>query len=378
VKILERNSGEARETRKEDLAGITRICDYFDEIAVVERACGSLDFAPPMQPLHNFEAMVKNTSKAIFIGAVSRENARLMIDMARAVAGGDAQLRARPFLNLFVCPVSPLSMGKDGCEITIEAARAGIGVAVIPMALAGATSVVTLAGTVVNHNCEVLATLVLAQLAAKGTRFFYCSMSTIMDLKHMIATTGAPEHPLIGAAATKMANLYGLPIWIGAGVSDSKLPDAQSGYEFGIGTLLGALAGANIIYGAGALESCLLIDYAKLVMDCETLGFIRRMLDGMRVDDDTLAFDIISGKGPKGDFLREKHTFSHMREQTPTKVFDRFTRDTWIKNGAKRADETAYARADEILKEHHAAPLPEGADEAMAKIIANRTKELGL
>jgi trimethylamine--corrinoid protein Co-methyltransferase len=224
----------------------------------------------------------------------------------------------------------------------------------------------------------VLASLVLAQLAAKGARFCYCSMSTIMDLRHMIGATGAPEHPLIGSIIVKLAAYYGLPSWIGGGVSDSKLPDAQSGYEYGIGTLLGALAGANIIYGAGALESCLLIDYAKLVMDCEALSYIRRILDGVRVDDHTLAVDAIAAVGPKNNFLGEVHTLDFMREQVAVNVFDRGNRSKWELDGARTTADTAYARARELLAEHRPEPLPAGAAEAIAKLIADREKALGL
>ncbi|MDR1797419.1 MAG: trimethylamine methyltransferase family protein [Clostridiales Family XIII bacterium] len=378
VKILDPGTGEARDTTKEDLGRITRIADYFPEIAVVERACGSLDKPASVQALHNLEVMVLNTGKPIFIGAMNGVNAGLMIEMARAVCGGDEALRARPFLNFFICPVSPLALGRDCCDIAMEAGRAGVGVATIPMPLAGATAPVTLAGTVVDHNCEALSSLVLHQLAGKGAPFFYCSMSTIMDLRHMIASTGAPEHPLMGAATVRMAAYYGLPSWIGAGISDSKLPDAQTGYEFGIGTLLGALAGVNVIYGAGALESGLLTDYAKLVMDCEALTFVRRVLDGLRVDEEEIALELIQSKGPLTDFLREKHTFRHMREQVPVTVFDRQSRDTWLADGGRRAEEKAYARAQEILQEHEAPPVPEAAREAMARIIAGRERALGL
>ncbi|MDR1797377.1 MAG: trimethylamine methyltransferase family protein [Clostridiales Family XIII bacterium] len=374
VKIIDPATKEVRATRKEDVAGITKVCDFFDEIAVVERACGSLDLPAAVQPAHNFDAMVRSTSKAIFLAAVNRENAETIVEMAQAVAGGEGKLRERPFLNFFVCPVSPLILGQGCCDVAITAARAGVGVATIPMSLSGATSVATLAGVVAQHNAEVLATLALTQLAAKGTRFFYCSMTTIMDLKYMIPATGAPEHSLIGGAVVKMAQHYGLPSWIGGGVSDSKLPDAQAGYEYALGALFGALSGASITYGAGALESCLLIDYAKLVMDCESLGFIRRLLAGIAVDDETLALDLILRKGPKVDFIMEDHTLDHMHEQTPVRAFSRIPRDSWAQKGALPADEAAYLRAAEILKTHEVEPLPDGVAGKLDSILASRLK----
>lgn len=378
VKIIDPDTREIRDCVKEDLAGITKVCDYMEEIAVVERACGSLDYPSEVQPLHNLEAMMKNTSKAIFIGAVNGVNSRKMIEMACIASGGEEAFRARPFLNIFVCPTSPLRLGKECAAQIIEAARRGAGIAIIPMALAGATSVVTLAGTVVSHNAEVLAAIMLAQMVQKGARCTYCSMSTIMDLKHMIAATGSPEQSMISAATVKMAQYYHLPSWIGAGLSDSMLPDAQAGCEFGINALNGALSGANIVYGAGSLEAALTIDYAKLVLDCEGMNYIRKVLDGIEVTKETLALDLIHKVGPGGEFLYQKHTFDHMRAHSQVDVFTRSTRSVWAAAGSKDAANAAYDKAARILKTHQPAPLIPGAEEGIAKLIADYERELGL
>ncbi len=220
-------------------------------------------------------------------------------------------------------------MVKDCCEIIMTASSLGAGIAIIPMALAGATSTATLPGTIANHNAEVLAAIMLAQLTQKGTRCTYCSISTIMDLKLMVGAVGAPELGMISAATTKMAQYYNLPSWIGAGLSDSKLPDAQAGYEFAINALLGALSGANIVYGAGALESALTIDYAKLVMDGEAMGYIRKIINGIDITPETLALDIIHEVGPGGEFLTHEHTFAHLKDQSQVKIFNRQTRTAW-------------------------------------------------
>ena len=378
VKIIDLETKEIRDCKKEDLAGVTKVCDYMDEIVVVERACGALDYPSEVQPLHNLEAMMKNTSKAIFIGAVNGRNCKKMIEMAYAAAGGESAFRDRPFLNIFVCPTSPLRLGKECAEQIIEAAKGGAGIAIIPMALAGATSTVTLAGTVLSHNAEVLVSVMLAQMVKKGARCTYCSMSTIMDLKHMISATGSPEQSMISAATVKLAQRYNLPSWIGAGLSDSKLPDAQAGYEFGINALTGALSGANIVYGAGALEAALTVDYAKLVLDCEGMNYIRKILGGIKVTEETLALDIIHHVGPGGEFLNQKHTYDNMRIQSHVDVFSRNTRSAWTAAGSKDASAVAYEKAKQILEKHQVALLPEGAEEQIAKIIADYEKELGL
>ncbi|MDD4752703.1 MAG: trimethylamine methyltransferase family protein [Desulfitobacteriaceae bacterium] len=378
IQVIDPVTRKIRKSLKKDCGDISRICDYLGEINVMERPCCSSDANPETQPLHNVEAMFTNTSKSVFIASVNAANCRKMVEMAAACVGGMENFRKRPFLNIFVCPTSPLTLVKNCCEVIIEAARLGAGIAIIPMALAGATSTVTLAGTLVTHNAEVLSSLILAQLAAKGARCVYCSVSTIMDLKLMVGAIGAPEQGLLSAGAAKMAQYYRLPSWIGGGISDSKIPDAQAGYEFMMNALLGALAGANIVYGAGVLELGLTQDYAKLVLDAEAIKGIRRITQGIDLSDEQLALDVIHEVGPGGEFLTHMHTFNHMKKQSQPKLFDRRNRDGWVAAGQKDAAERAYEEAAYILKNHKPKPLPPGAADKMRSIIEDYEEELGI
>ncbi|MDR3225162.1 MAG: trimethylamine methyltransferase family protein, partial [Clostridiales Family XIII bacterium] len=328
-------TGEIRESHKEDLGNMTKFCDYYDDIAFVERSCGSLDKPAETETLHNLDIMMQNTSKPVFLAAMKRENCKKMIEMGYIAAGSEEKFRARPFVNIFVCPVSPLTMGRDASEIIIEAAKGGAGIAIIPMGLSAATAPATVVGTSVETNVDVLASIILAQLVNKGTRCFYCSMSTIMDLKKMIAAVGAPEHGLISACAVKMAQFYDLPCCVGSGVSDSKVTDAQAGVEFTTNAFTAAISGANVIFAAGALEYCLLVDYAKMIIDCEAFSFIRRIIKGVEANDDTMAFDAIKAVGPSGEYLSQKHTRAHMKEQIMPTLFDRTTRESWEANGSQ-------------------------------------------
>lgn len=378
VKVIDPVTREVRASVKEDCANITLIADYIDEIAVLERPCCSTDKPAPTQPLHNFEAIVTNTSKPVFIGPVNGQNCHKMVDMAAACVGGMENFKKRPFLNFFACPTSPLTLVKDCCDIIVEGAKLGAGLAFIPMALSGATGPATLAGTLVQHNVEVLSAIILAQLVEKGTRCVYCSISTMMDLRMMIGAVGCPELGLLSSGAAKLAQYYRLPSWIGCGLSDSKLPDAQAGYEYAINATVGALAGANIVYGAGAIESCLTQDYAKLVMDAEAMRHIKKIIKGIEITDETLALDVIHKVGPGGEFMTHEHTYQHMREGSQTKIFSRQSRDAWVADGSKDATGRAYEEVLNILKNHKPKPLPAGAAETMQNIIADYEEELGL
>jgi trimethylamine--corrinoid protein Co-methyltransferase len=377
VQIIDPETRKVRPSTKKDVGNATLVCDYLDEIAVIERPMGALDQYSDTQPLHNYEAMVTNTGKHIFLGMNSAENARQIVKMAAACVGGMDQFKKRPTVTAFVCPTSPLELVKMCCDVIIQGARSGIGIAPISMVLSGATAPATIAGSLVTHNAEVLSAIALAQLTRKGTPCVYASCSTIMDLRFSGPAIGAPEYGIISAGLTKLAQYYELPCWVGGGHSDSKLPDAQAAYEFGLTATVSALAGANIIYGAGSLESGLTFDYAKLIMDCEQINRIGHVIKGIEVSDETMAVDIIKSIGPGGEFMTCQHTFDNMRQMSMSKLFDRRNRDAWQKHtGGRNLTERAYTEAQKIIAEHTPLPLPDGATEEMRRIIADYEKKL--
>lgn len=378
VQIIDPKTRKVRKSLKEDLAMFCRLCDSYDEISVMVRALCSTDKPPDTQALHNLEAIVSNTAKHVLIGAHKSRNVSKMMQIAASSAGGMSFFNKRPHLTIFVCPITPLTMGKECCEITMETARLGLGLAVIPMALSGATSAVTLAGTLITHNVETLSAIILAQLVNRGTPCTYCSMSTIMDLKKMVGAVGTPEHGILSAGAIKLAQYYQLPSLVGGGISDSKAPDAQAGYEFAMNSLIGSLAGGNVVYGAGALELGLTIDFAKLVMDADAIANIRRVCQGISITDEQMAVDLINEVGPAGEFMSARHTFEHMREQSHPGIFNRDNRSIWEAAGKKDATERAYEKAMAVLAEHQPEALPGGAAEEIAQIIADFEKELKL
>ncbi len=377
VKIIDPLSREIRSTTKQDLAAITRLVDYLDEIVIVERPVGALDQFPPTQPLHNFQAMVQNTGKHIFIGLGTARNAQLVSEMATACLGSREAFRERPPLTVFVCPTSPLVLSGPCCDVIIACARLGMGVSPISMVLAGATAPATLAGALVVHNAEVLAAITLAQLTVRGTPCTYASCSTIMDMRLGTVATAAPEHGIISAGLAKLAQTYRLPSWMGGGLSDSKLPDSQAAHEFSLTATIGALSGADFVYGAGALESGLTFDYAKLLMDCEDIRRIQHLLRGITVNEETLAMEVIKEVGPGGDYLGHVHTRKYMRGLSQSSLFDRKTRDGWIhKSGGKDLTQRSYERALEILQTHQPPPVSSGARETMREIICEYEREL--
>ena len=378
VNVIDLYTREHRPSLKKDSGEIALVCDYLDEIGVFERACVSSDTPTETMQVHNLEAILNNTSKHTFLDAGTPENLRKMIELGAACMGGMDNFKKRPIFTITLCPNSPLSLMPDCSEVVIEAARQGVGIMIIPMALPGATSTATIAGTLVTTNAEALSALILAQLTAKGTPCTYANTSILMDLRTGVGCPGAPELGLISSGAAKLAQYYGLPSLVGGGMTDSKVPDAQAAYETAISALTAALAGANIIFGAGSINQLLTIDYAKLVMDAELIRMIMQVIRGIDVNDKTMALDVIHEVGPGGEFLTHSHTMDNMRELSRSDLFDWNTREVWVEAGEKDLTERAYERARYILENHKPKPLPNGAVETMRKILVDYEEELGI
>jgi trimethylamine--corrinoid protein Co-methyltransferase len=217
VFIIDPHTGELRETTKADVAASALIADHLSEIDVYERAVGASDVPLQTVQLHNAEAWLPNTSKHGFMGSGNGYLTKKIVDMAAAVAGGRDALQERPIISFITCPVSPLQFIQDSTEIIMEAARADLAVNVLSMAMAGGSSPVTLAGTLVEHNAEVLGGLVLNQCTRKGAKFIYGSSTTAMDLRFASASVGSPECALISAAVAQMSTYYGVPSWVAGG-----------------------------------------------------------------------------------------------------------------------------------------------------------------
>jgi trimethylamine--corrinoid protein Co-methyltransferase len=379
INVVDPHTRKIRWATKKDCGDIARVCDYLDEICAVTRSVNSTDVPAGALSVHNLDAHLKSTGKHIFLGADSARSLEVMIELAAASMGGRDNFNKRPNFTLSVCPLSPLVLPENTCDVIITSARSGMGVLVLPMALSGGTSSATLAGTLATHNTEVLSGIVLAQLTKKGAPCTYGCTSTILDLRFGTSAIGSPEYGMINASIAKLAQYYRLPCYVGGGASDSKIPDIQCGYEFTLSATMSALAGGNIVFGAGALEQGLTIDYAKLVMDAEMIRMVQVAIGGIEISDDKLAMDVIHEVGPGGAYISHEHSLRSMRSQSQSKLFDRRSRDDWMEvtNGAPMR-ERAYEAAIDIIQHHEPYPLPEGVPETMDEIVKEFEKELGI
>ena len=214
LQFVDPRDGGRRDSTKQDLADIARMADALSEIDTFGVAVGAHDVPPATAAVHNAEAQLLNTTKPVDAGPLNRDDVLDIVAMASALVGGRDELRQRPILFMGACPVSPLKIPTEATEVIIECARQGIADNILSMAMSGASSPVTLAGTLVVHNAEVLAGLVLAQLAERGAPVIYGSSTTAMDLRLATASVGSPECGMIGACIAYMARRYCLPSFV--------------------------------------------------------------------------------------------------------------------------------------------------------------------
>lgn len=361
LNVQEPGSTEIRRSQTRDIMNMARMVDALDNIHFYMLNVYPGDLTVEDVDVNRFGAALNRTRKHIMGGVYTVEGVRNVIRMAELIAGSPEALRKRPFISMVTCPISPFKLDESYGELTMEAARNNIPVVVPTEPLCGATAPVTLAGNLVVQNVDSLAGVMLAQLTNAGTPCLYGCISSITDLRDLKYLAGAVEMGLMNAGAAQMAQFYRLPFYATAGMTDSKVVDAQAGYESAITSTLVALAGANFIHdAAGFIEFCLTASFDKLVLDNEILGMVMRAVEGIRVDDETIAMAELKKAGPGGQFVTSRHTRRHMRhEHYQPQLSDRDNREQWQRAGEKTALERATVKSREILDAPLESVLPE-------------------
>jgi len=349
-----------RKTTVSDVARTAQLVDGLDNVHFFVIPCHPSDVAPEDVDVNRFYHAINNTTKPIMGGILSEKGLRRVIEMAAEISGGLDRLREKPFISFISSIISPLKMDDQGLRNLFIIARAGLPVATSCAPIAGATSPITLSGTIVQLNAEALAGVTLAQLINPGTPIFYSAVPTIMDMRSMAFLFGSVESGLMNAALAQLAQYYQLPLYSTGGISDAKEPDQQAGFEKGISCLLPALAGANFIHeAAGQLDGGMTISYAQYVIDNEINGYVLRAVQGIATDDASLAVDEVIAVGPGGNFLDQPLTLEKMRTEFyfPQTV-NRMSYDQWEKAGRKNTWTLAEEAAQKILAAESPARLP--------------------
>jgi len=326
----------------------------------------------PIRATHAYGYLESQRNSSKVIKATSRE--RIMAEdclrMVAAVAGGEEQLRDRPFTFTTDNPVAPLHHDRDQMEGALEYAKWGQPIDVTSEPQAGATAPVTLAGLLAQQTADVISAIAIIQLANPGNPVWYGTCGSIMDLRLGRIAIGAVEMGLINVASAQIAHFYNIPCRGTASATDSKLLDIQAGYEKSLVLTMAVLGGVNKIFYPGTMEGALTISKESLVMDDEIISGLYHIAQGIDVNEDTLATDVVAKVGPGGHFLGQRHTMRFVQDAhfLPT-LSDRRTRDMWEAAGSKGMAERAHERVSKILAEHQVEPLDSNVEAELESIV---------
>jgi len=315
IYVLDPDTGKRRPSTTQDVILCARLTENLEHvhvftINVFPNEIEGNDDIDVNRFFHSFD----NTNKHVMGGLYSLKGCRQVVEMARAIAGTKAGLEARPFVSFITLIISPFKIDDLYGEMTCYLAENKLPVVVPTEPICGTTSPVTLAANVLTHVAETLGGVCLVQCVRKGAPAICGSVGSITNLRTMDHVGGAVERAMINAGVSQVAQRLEIPLYSTGGTTDSKSVDIQAAYESGLSSLLVAMSGANYIHDiAGLMEADLTVSFEKMVVDNEILGMCRRVLQGIEVNDETLAADLIIEKGPGGDYLDAEHTVRHMR-----------------------------------------------------------------
>jgi trimethylamine---corrinoid protein Co-methyltransferase len=320
-------------------------------------------------------ASMRYSDKPFMGGAIGAEAARETIEMAAILFGcSEAELaEKRPIISI-LCSRTPLAYDDRMLGAIMEYAKAGMPQLISSLSIAGATAPVTMEGTLVVQNTEVLAGIVLTQLIREGTPVVFAGSSSCSAMRYGTLSIGAPEMAVNTAATAQMARFYGIPSRGGGALSDAKLPDAQAGFEAMMSQLMATLSGVHfVLHSAGILEGYMVSSYEKFVLDDEICGMCKRIKRGERADEDRLAFELIRQVGPGGEYLTQKHTFQNFRKEIYANlVEEKDSYANWQQKGALSIDRRANQKWKEILKAYQEPQLPAETDKALRRYIERK------
>jgi len=360
-----------RSSIKDDVAKSARISDYLSSIGFYWPMVSAQDH-PASPSLHELDASFNNTLKHVQTPTLVDDiTTRYAVEMAKVVAGNEEEMRKRPPLSLLICTIAPLAMDAESMEAALVAAEAGIPVGFMSMPNTGSTGPATLAGTISQGDAEIVSAMVLIQMAYPGAPIYHSFMPGMTHPR-----TGAyySHDSHVYAIGVELAHMWGVPTLaaMGGGGSDAHGLGWENGKAGGKSQLLGALCGAETGSGIGLLRGSTLLYPEALVLETDIYHNVRNSAAELDTSPEHMALDVIQTVGPRGHFLREKHTREYFRKFNYSDIV--YIPDV---DGSYRDPlEVARERTDWILDNHHPEPLSENQQSELTRIIETAEKEL--
>jgi trimethylamine:corrinoid methyltransferase-like protein len=359
IKMLDLETGESRQSTRQDLETVTRVADALDNIDAVCMGCKNVERSDIFGEIDEFVAMVENTSKPLEYLCENAASLDVVIDMAAAVRGGRDSLAEKPYFMHVVTPL-PLYYAKAHTDQIVSAVEAGVPLQTGTVTIAGASAPITMAGCLVHCLATDLAAIVLAQLVRKGS---FCIGGS--DASFMEPATGGrggiPQVMLSDAVLCQICRMLGIPSMTGVGGrARARRFDQDAAWEIATNMMqVFHSRPANCDY-LGSMDEGMTYSLHALLYGNELAGLLRRMWRGVRVDDEMLAMELTREEGPRGNYLAQPHTAEHCR----TELWEpRYFGANQPVTMSSLPDVELFERIDadlrKILAEHQPEPLPE-------------------
>jgi trimethylamine--corrinoid protein Co-methyltransferase len=373
TKTVDLETRQRRPSRKDDVAKMARVADYLSSLGFYWPIVSAQDY-PATAPLHEIDASFNNTVKHVQTETVMDGSmARYAVEMARVVAGDEAGLRQRPVLSLLVCTIAPLAQDDGGMESALVFAEAGLPVGFMSMANTGSTAPATVAGTVAVADAEIVAAMALIQMAYPGAPVYHSLMPGMMHPRTGAYLGTAWEAELFYPVGVELAHMWGVPTLAGIFGTDADRTGWQQAADSAAVLLLCALCGAETGSGMGLLEGCTVLCPETVILDTDIYHRVRIDAAGIDTSREALALDVIKTVGPRGHFLRQKHTRNQMRRRR----FSELVNQPGPDGGYRDPIELAREKVAWILENHHPQPLEETQRAELTRILQAAERELG-
>jgi trimethylamine--corrinoid protein Co-methyltransferase len=361
ILILDEQSGKIREAHSNDFIRFSKIVSQLKYIDAQSTALVYQDVPKNAQDWHRLYLALLHCHKPVVTGTFRKESFKIMKDFLLACRLSEDDLANKPLAIFDACPSPPLKWSDLTSQSLIDAARYKIPSEFVSMPLSGASAPITLIGSITQHCAECLAGVVIVQLANKGAPLIWGGSPAILDMKAGTTPMGAIETMMINLGDVEMGKFLNLPTHAYMSLSDSKVPDAQAGFEGGMGAILAGLAGINMVSGPGMLDFESTQSIEKLVIDNEIVGMVKRLIRGVDDYGSPFALDILKDYSEHEELLSHPSTLNLFRKELfiTGPIIDRMSREAWKSAGSKSTRKRAIDLANKLSTNSPKYPIGE-------------------
>lgn len=376
IHILDENTRKRRHGKIQDFIKFSKVVEQLKYIEAQSTAMICQDVPLEAQDWHRLFICLVNCFKPIITGTFRKESFTIMKELLISCRLSESDLARKPLAIFDAAPSPPLKWSDLTSQSIIDGAKNKIPIEFVSMPLGGANAPVTLIGSITQHCAETLSGIVISQLTQRRAPIIWGGSPSIMDMKYGTTPMSAIESMMVNVGDVEMGKFLHLPTHAYMSVSDSMIPDTQAGFESGMGILLGALAGINVISGPGMLEFEATQSIEKLIIDNEIVGMVKRFISGIEDYGAPFASEILKDYEEKEELLSHPTTTKLFRKELflPSSITNRMSYMSWKNSGEKSTRKRALDETSKLIKKTPIKPIGDNLLTELNKITSSYLK----